>query len=1146
MEAAGWPLGYGGSDDGSSKVEQVRHVDIPAWLTSLGLERYAQAFRDAEVTADVLPDLTEADLEKLGMPLGPRKKVLKAIASLGSGHQPAPAEAAAGPPQRPASRLRDAERRQLTVMFIDLVGSTALSAKLDPEDMREVIRAYQNAVAGEITRFEGHVAKFMGDGVLAYFGWPRAHEDEAERAVRAGLATVAAVAKLTGGGERLTCRIGIATGLVVVGDLVGEGPAQEEAVVGDTPNLAARLQALAAPGEVVVADSTRRLLGKVFDIVDLEPQALKGMAAPVPAFAVRGERSSESRFAARSGDRLLPIIGREQELALLLERWRQARGGEGQLVLLVGEAGIGKSRIMEALIDTAAGGDHLRIRYQCSPYHTDSALYPAIQQLTLAAGHATGDTTETKLDKLERLLALAGTDTGDAAPLLAALLGLAGEDRYGRLALTPQQQRARTLDAMVGQLVGLAQRQPVLWVVEDAHWIDPTTQELIELALDRVAHSRVLVLLTARPTFEHAFGGHPVVTRLTLNRLGREQVTRIVERITSGKALPPVLLDEIAARTDGVPLFVEEMTKAVLESGLLRESDAGWALSGPLQGLAIPSSLHDSLMARLDRLQPVKEVAQTAAAIGREFDHQLLAAISPLPGPELESALGRLVEAELVFRRGTPPDATYLFKHALVRDAAYESLLKSRRQELHGEIARKMEERFPEIARGQPELLARHFTEAGKPVTAVPYWQQAGQRAARASAYAEAVAHLRQAVAQLQGLPVNNERDRLELQLQTLLAGSLFATEGYAAAATGATVARAHELSERVGDSALLFPVLYGQWVHSIVGTDIPGALEFADRFLQLVQRQTDTGLALVGHRLRGVSLYNIGRVAEGAAELERALALYRPDQHGTLAYVYGQDHRASGLAILSSAQWELGFPERAIANADEAIVQGRRSSHANSLAYALCFGGILLAYFLGDLEQVERHARDLADLVKRHGMAMWRAYAHIAAGWRSARAGDAASGIAMIEKGLAELDATGTGYWRPFMLLLLAEAHLANGADADALAALDKALEVAGRHQELWLEPELYRRRAGLLLNGTTRVAEARANLETALTMARDRQARSWELRAACDLARLLAEQGKRGEAQDLVAGVYGWFTEGFDTPDLKGAKALLEKLRA
>jgi len=517
-----------------------------------------------------------------------------------------------------------------------------------------------------------------------------------------------------------------------------------------------------------------------------------------------------------------------------------------------------------------------------------------------------------------------------------------------------------------------------------------------------------------------------------------------------------------------------------------------------------------------------------------------------MPEPELAAALDSLVEAELVFRRGTPPDAVYLFKHALVRDAAYESLLKTRRQELHGEIARAMEDRFPEIARSQPELLARHFTEAGKADAAVPYWQRAGERAARASANAEAIAHLRQAIALLQGRAAGDERDRLELELQTQLAGCLFSTEGYGAAATAATVARAQELAERVGDASLLLPVLYGQWVQITIGAEHQRAQEIAERFLRLAEPQGGAGPTLVGLRLHALSHFSMGRIAEAAAGMQQSLALYQPDRHAPLAYAYGQDQRASALTILALAQWQLGLPDRAVATVDDAIDQGRRSSHANSLAYALCWGGIPLAYFTGDLDRFDRHARDLADLVKRHGMAMWQAYAHVATGWRAARAGDAAGGIAIIEKGLAECDATGTVFFRPLLLLLLAEAHLANGAHAAALAALDEALGGQRHRQEQWMAPELHRRRAALLLSGTTRVAEAQACLETALALARDRQTLAWELRAACDLARLLAEQGRRGPARDLVAGVHGRFTEGFDTPDLKAATALIDALRA
>ncbi len=562
--------------------------EIEAWLDQLGLSAYAAAFRENDVDLRALPHLDQADLKELGVSLGHRKILLSAIASLNVA------------PAAPAEDRGEAERRQLTVMFVDLVGSTDLSGRLDPEEMRDVITGYQNTVAGVVTRFDGHVAKYMGDGVLCYFGWPTAHEDDAERAARAGLEVMRAMTGMQApNGEALAARAGIATGLVVVGDLVGEGAAQEEAVVGATPNLAARVQGLAAPGQVVVAEATRRLLGDVFDLVDLGVHELKGVAGKTPAFAVAGERAVESRFEARSTKAVSAMVGRDNELALIRERWARAEGSEGQLVLLTGEAGIGKSRITRAVLDAVAERSHVRVSYQCSPYHADSSLHPAIQQLAFAAGFQPGDSNDDRLDRLEALI------PAETAPLMAAMMGLEGEARYGPLGLAPADQRARTLQALVDQLLALAADRPALFIVEDAHWIDATTLELIELCLDQIADARILLLVTARPSFDHAFGGHPIVTRLALNRLGREQIRAIVGKLTGGKTLPEELVEEIASKTDGVPLFVEELTKTVLESGQLTETDTAFTLNAPLSHLAIPATLHDSLMARLDRLQPV-------------------------------------------------------------------------------------------------------------------------------------------------------------------------------------------------------------------------------------------------------------------------------------------------------------------------------------------------------------------------------------------------------------------------------------------------------------------------------------------------------------------------------------------------------------
>jgi class 3 adenylate cyclase len=851
-------------------------MDVAAWLQDLGLGRYEGRFRDNEIEADVLRDLTEADLEKLGLPLGPRKRILKAIAKL-SDDDKAPPPTSRGRP----SPDEGAERRQLTVMFCDLVGSTALSARLDPEDMRHVIRGYQDACSGVVARYDGFVAKFMGDGVLAYFGFPRAHEDDAERAVRAGLEIVSTVGTLKILViETLQVRIGIATGLVVVGDLVGQGTAQEQAVVGDTPNLAARLQGIALPGQVVMAEATRRLLGDVFDIAHLGGQYLKGIAARPSAYRVIGERIAESRFEARASGAMSNMVGRDHELALMLERWKQAKAGEGQLVLLSGEAGIGKSRLAHGIIDAISSEQHIRVSYQCSPYHTGSPLYPVIQQLMFTAGIKPDDDNDDKLDRLEKVLVGAESDR----PLLAALLGLQTEGRYGTLSLTPQQQRARTLQALVNQLMELSRDKAVLLVLEDAHWIDATTLELVDLCLDRVASARVMMLVTTRPNFQHSFGGHTIVTKLALNRLGRDQIATIVNRLTNGKNLPAELLGIIATKTDGVPLFVEEITKTVLESGELRETASAYQLNGPLNRLTIPSTLYDSLMARLDRLQPVKEVAQTAACIGRDFDYGLLRAVSPLDDAALQNALERLTDAELIFGRGVPPDSSYIFKHALVRDAAYENLLKNRRQTIHAKLVEALE-----VTGAVPELLAHHATAAGMTEAAVRHWLEAGEQAAARFANKEAVSQLKTGIALLGGATDIAEAPRLDLDLHSALA-SVLVTQGYGSDEVGRISTRTVELCRQVGDEGTLATVLWQAWLFNWTRADHVPAMAFARELQDRTTDSVDPAAQLAADVALGLSLFAVGKPREARAKLDQAISTQSELKGRPVAYRYGMD----------------------------------------------------------------------------------------------------------------------------------------------------------------------------------------------------------------------------------------------------------------
>jgi predicted ATPase/class 3 adenylate cyclase len=1118
--------------------------DVPGWLADNGFERFTELFAENEIDGEVLVELTDQDLKDLGLPLGARKKLLKAIAALGGETtSPAPPEPTAAIDDAPAAKpAPEAERRQLTVMFCDLVGSTALSGQLDPEELRAVILAYQNSVAGEVSRFDGHVAKFMGDGVLAYFGWPQAHEDDAERAVRAGMSIIQALASINApGGQPLLARVGIATGLVVVGDLIGEGAAQEEAVVGETPNLAARLQALAKPGQIVLSDLTRGLLGDLFDLTDLGPQALKGIAQPTTCYAVLAERATESRFEAQISGGLAAMVGRDQELGLLQERWRQAKAGEGQMVQLTGEAGIGKSRISRALTDAVAAEDSLRINYQCSPYHSDSAFYPVIRQLLRAARFEATDSSETKLDKLEAVLAQGGEDQRQAAPLIAALLDLEGaEDRYGVLAMTPMQQRARTLEALVDQLIGLAAQQPVLLVIEDAHWIDPTTLDLLELSLDRTAGARVLILVTARPTFDDGFGGHPIVTRLALNRLGRAQVRAIIARVTGGKTLPNALVDEIAEKTDGVPLFIEELTKTVLETGILTETAEGYELAGPINALAIPASLHDSLMARLDRLQPVKEVAQTAACIGREFSYGLLASIAWQPEPDLRQALERLTLAELVFRRGIPPEASYTFKHALVRDAAYESLLKTRRQQIHARIFAALE-----TATGTaPELLARHAEEAGMTETAIDYWQRAGEAANARPAYAEAIAQFRSAIRLATSLPDKATAARKEIELQVLLGQVLIPAHGYSAEPTVTAFMRARELLDEVGDTPLRFPIHYGNWVRFHVRTDTPRAIGAAEEMVAAAANAEDDGPRMVAWRILAVSRFMAGELRRADEHFEQSLALYDPEHHLSLAYRYGHEPGVGIRMYAAFNLWCLGYPERAWALADEGLATARKLGHIATLTYTVAHVAILAT-----ISRSDERAKSLLDealaLSEKHEVPMWRGFALAFAAPILRASGDHTQAAERFKRGVTLLDASDTYIFRPAVLTNLAAALTAGGQYQAAGAVLDEVREWIAKTGERWSEPEAYRVLGEVILaENADHTAEAEAAFRRAIELARAQEASSWELRAATSLARLWAERGEHAEARDLLQPILGRFTEGFDTPDLVEAKALIAGL--
>ena len=1046
---------------------------------------------------------------------------------------------------QPSQVVGSAERRQLTVMFCDLVGSTALSARLDPEDLREIIGAYHRCCAEQITKAGGFVAKYMGDGVLAYFGYPRAHEDDAERGVRAGVALIEAVPALhvAGHDAALEVRVGIATGLVVVGDLIGEGAAQEQGVVGETPNVAARLQALAEPGQVVISHSTRRLTGGMFEYRDLGRLTLKGYSDPVQAWQVLGPSTVESRFEAQRGAVLTPLVGREEELELLLCGWQQAKAGQGSVVLVSGEPGIGKSRIVQSVIERLGAEPYTRLRQFCSPHHQDTALHPTITQLERAAGLRRGDTHQQRLEKLETALAQATNDLSEIVPLVAALLSIPTEDRYPSENLTPQKRKEKTLAALVAQVEGLAAGQPVLMVIEDAHWIDPTSLELLDLVVDRVPNLPLLLIITFRPEFKPPWVGRPQVTLLSLSRLPHRQRAEMLSRLTGGKALPREIADQIVDRTDGVPLFIEELTKAVVESGELADAGDHYKVTRSLSPLAIPTTLHASLLARLDRLAPVREIAQLGAAIGRQFSHELISALALMPRQRLDDALSQLVGAELIFQSGTPPDAIYTFKHALVQDAAaYSTMLRGRRQQLHARITETLERQFHEIVASDPALLAQHCAEAGFNEKAVGYWLKAGQQALARSAMMEAVAQLKKGLEALANLAEGTARQQHELDLRLALGPALIATQGWAASVTGETYARARELCERLNQRQHLGAVLFGQFTYQNVRGELRAAHEPAAAILRIGEASNDALLVSLGHHLLGYNYTALGEFTLARAELEQTLiALVDPVLRSAATALTGSgEELVVTLVHLAFPLARLGYLDQARARREAAIVEARQLAHPFTLAFALGFG--LLSEDVAS-QAVMLQAEELLALSMEHGFAFWETVGALHRGRCLIMVRDEAEGITQMTEALAAYRSTGTGLSLTHFLTLLAEARGRARQPLEGLEHLADAIRTIARTEDREFEAELYRVRGELLLHLGDRTA-AEESYCTALAVARRQSAKLWELRAAMSMARLWRDQGKRDEARELVSPVYGWFTEGFDTLDLKEARALLGEL--
>jgi class 3 adenylate cyclase/tetratricopeptide (TPR) repeat protein len=1112
---------------------------VGEWLASLGLGEYAQRFVENGIDMSVVADLTEDDLRELGVLLGHRRKLLRAIGEIHGA-------AAAAFPGATAPIRNEAERRQLSVMFCDLVGSSALAARLDPEDMREVMNAYHGCLARVITGHHGMVARYMGDGVLAYFGYPVAQEDDSVQAARAGLAIVDAVAELKVHPDvpRMQTRVGLATGTVVVGDLLGEGAAREQSVVGETPNLAARLQSVAEPGGVVVCATTQRLTGGHFEYRDLGLVHLKGWGEPVHAWQVLAARDVESRFEAEHPARLTPLVGREEEVELLLRRWRQARQGEGRVVVITGEAGIGKSRIVIALEEAIRSERHVKLRYFCSAHHANSALYPFISQLERAAGFQRGDAPAQRLEKLETLVAPSRPHCDHVVPLLAHLLSLPPSDRYPLPPMPPQRRKQLIFEALSAQVERLMGRQPVLITFEDAHWADPTSLDLLGLAVERIARAPVLLIVTTRPEFVPPWSGLAHVTTLPLTRLARRDNIALIERVTGGKHLPDEVREQILARTDGVPLFVEELTKTVLETGLLRDQGSEYVLDRPLPPLAIPTTLHASLMARLDRHAPVREVAQIGAVVGREFFYELLGALAPLSKERLDDALQELVRSELVFRRGEIPEAVYTFKHALVRDAAYSGLLKSRRQQLHEAIAALFEERFPDMVAAQPETLAHHLAEAGLAQRAASYWLRAGRSAAERSAHLEAIAHLQRGVDGLETLPPGAERDRIELDLQFALAPCLIATQGAASTRAVATFARARELCERLDEPAEYQQVMFWLATASVVRGELPHALEADLVVLRRAEERGDRPALLNAIRGQAMILLFLGRVAEARDVVERAVEVFdASDETARIAArAAGQDCRVASLALMSWASWLLGHVDSAVTQARTALQRADALEHAHTRAYASYYASVLHA-LRGEPAIADRHAERCLALSEEHGFRHWRGLARSLRGICATMLDPTSGSLEDVTAAVDEYHGAGYQLGITALYVLLAPALLARGENQRALDIIERGLATVERNTERLFEAELYRLKAQAIVaaRGEAALAEAESWLERALETARSQELRSLELRAATDLAMLRLEQGGRESAVELLRPLVDAFEKGAESADLERAQAIV-----
>ena len=1108
---------------------------LAEWLGRHGLGQYAQRFAENNIDYSVLPDLTEDDLEKVGVLLGHRKKLLRAIGAVRARSQTRDTSkvSLAGTEATPPAQRRDAEFRQITVMFCDLVGSTELSVKLDPEDLQKLVDAYRRECSTAIRRYGGEVARYFGDGVMAFFGWPRAHEDNALRAVHAALEIVSGVTNISGP-VTLACRVGVCSGPVVVGDIGNSANSLSLDAVGETPNIAARLQILAAINTVVISESTRRLASAAFDLQDLGRQELKGVTEPVHVYRVLAAKNASSRFEAAHPGSLTPLVGRSSELSLLLDRWEKVKEGDGQAILLSGIPGVGKSRLLHELKSRIQEEPHLLLHHQCSPYHTQSAFFPVIEQIEQAAQLTAREADADKIAKLQAYLPRLTDGSIEPLLLIAKLLSITTENRKELSELTPQQIKNRTISTLVDMLLAYSMQRPTLCIFEDAHWLDPSTLELVELIISRIGHARVMLIVSCRPEFRPTWLAHANITTHSLTRLSQTEVRTMIRDVLRGGSIPQQLVDQIIEKADGVPLFIEELTSSTL-SAPLRTRGTFTA------SLRVPETLSDALMERLDRVAPSRRVAQIAAVIGREFSHNLLSAASQVDEDNMQSALSLLEQADIIYRVGVSPFVRFAFKHALLRDAIYDTLLRSKRQQIHADIAAILQRDFPQLVENQPEVLAYHYQEAGNHQLAIRCWFESGQRAVAHSANVEAIANFRKALQLLNALQETPERTKQEIDIQLALGIPLIAVQGYAAAETREAFSRARTLCLRLGNIPEYFQALFGSWGNLWMGGNNRDALGMADEFLTRSRALSDPVLLMVAHRVTGSTLLTLGDFQSSSSHFEETIRLSTGREKQQLYNLYMVEPQAASLLLLSWDLWFLGHPDQSLSRVSEALALAQDLGQPYTVAFAHYMTSVV-HLLRGDAARGLESAGKSFEISQEQRFSLYVTLSRISRGRAICDLGRLEEGRAEIELGIDEARRSGVGFMLPMMDSWLAEVHAKIGENERALAIVERALtdigDVTGR---AW-EAELHRQRAQILLAfDPSKVTEAESYLKKSIEVALGQSAKSLELRAATSLAEFWRMQGRADEARALLEPIYRWFREGAETADLRRARATL-----